>query len=141
MTGFEPVFIDSVSFIYLVENHPEYSDRVSDFLIEEFSIKENTLITSVITISEFSIKPIRENDFKLLVDFQETVEHFHVTILDINQAVAHQAAKLRAKYHSLKTVDALQLASAIFYGCKRFLTNDTRLKSVSEIDIILIKNL
>ena len=99
------------------------------------------MITSLVTISEFSVKPYKENDLELLNDFQIVLETFHVAVLDINRVIATNAGKLRAKYQSLKTVTALQLASAIYFGCKRFLTNDIRLKQVSEIEVVLIKDL
>jgi predicted nucleic acid-binding protein len=41
----------------------------------------------------------------------------------------------------LKAMDALQLSIAICSGCQQFLTNDKRLKNISEIEIILIDNL
>lgn len=141
MIGFEPVFIDSPCFIYLVENNLEFGDRVYRFFIEEQSIKENSLITSVISVSEFNVKPFRENDSNLLMDFRRVIDAFHISVLDINTSMANEAAKLRAKYSFLKTADALQLGSAINFNCKRFVTNDIRLKTITEIDVVLIRDL
>lgn len=42
---------------------------------------------------------------------------------------------LRAKYTRLKTPDALHLAAAILSGSDVFLTNDPRLKVVTEIRV------
>ncbi len=38
----------------------------------------------------------------------------------------------------LRTPDALQLATAIHHNCNKFLTNDKKLKQISEIKVILI---
>jgi predicted nucleic acid-binding protein len=133
MTTFESVFIDSVSFIYLVENHPKYFDRVSQFLIEEVVQNENILITSVLTISEFSVRPIRDNDKALLLDFTNVLDRFNFKVFDITLEIARKAASLRALYPYLKTVDALQLATAIIFGCSRFLTNDFKLKKYQNL--------
>jgi hypothetical protein len=54
MIGFDSVFVDSVAFIYLIENHPTYYGKVEDFISQEVQ-KENPLVTSVITVSEFCI--------------------------------------------------------------------------------------
>ncbi|MBP3710472.1 MAG: PIN domain-containing protein [Treponema sp.] len=48
------------------------------------------------------------------------------------------AAKIRAKYESIKGMDALHLASAIQNKCTIFLTNDKQLKQVTEIQCVLM---
>jgi predicted nucleic acid-binding protein len=140
MIGFDAVFIDSVSFIYLIENDPKYFERVRRFISREIE-NENQLITSVISISEFCVKPFRENDTAILADFKEALEQLDIMVLDINFKIAEDSSKLRAKYKFLKTADALQIASALSFSCKRFLTNDFQLKSIQEIDVILIEDL
>jgi predicted nucleic acid-binding protein len=140
MIGFDAVFIDSVAFIYLIENDPKYFDRVSRFISREIENK-NQLIISVIAISDFCVKPFRENDIVILSDFKEALEQLDIRVLDINFKIAEYASKLRAKYKFLKTADALQIASSLSSNCKRFLTNDFQLKSIQEIEVILIEDL
>jgi predicted nucleic acid-binding protein len=77
MIGFDAVFIDSVAFIYLIENHPKYFDRVRRFIGREIE-NENSLITSVISVSEFCVKPFRENDTTILADFKEALEQLEI---------------------------------------------------------------
>ncbi len=60
-----------------------------------------------------------------------------IDIFDITIGVAKEAAKIRAKYN-LKTPDAIQLATAIIFGADLFLTNDGRLKPVTEIEIVVL---
>ena len=60
---------------------------------------------------------------------------------NIDLSVSDAAARLRAKYPSLKSIDALQLAAAIKGQCEVFMTNDRRLKQVSEIRVILLEEL
>jgi hypothetical protein len=57
MTVLDPVFLDTAPFIYLVENDVRYAQAVADFLAYEFA-QENSIITSVLTILEFNVKPI-----------------------------------------------------------------------------------
>jgi len=48
--------------------------------------------------------------------------------LEINDRIFDQATNLRAK-HSLKTPDAIHLATAQYYGCSELWTNDDRLNN------------
>jgi predicted nucleic acid-binding protein len=59
-------------------------------------------------------------------------------LADVTPSVAECAAELRAKYQSLRTPDAQQLAAAIEYGCSHFITNDKRLRKVTEIRILVL---
>ncbi|WP_416670565.1 type II toxin-antitoxin system VapC family toxin [Egbenema bharatensis] len=43
--------------------------------------------------------------------------------------------------HNLKLTDALQLATALEAGCQAFLTNDTQLKRVTELKVLVISEL
>jgi predicted nucleic acid-binding protein len=54
--------------------------------------------------------------------------------------IAVKAAELRAKYN-LRAPDALQLATAIENRANYFLTNDTRLRSVKEIQSVTLAEL
>ena len=99
------------------------------------------MVTSVITVSEFCVKPFQENDNTVLLDFKNTLEELNVKVVDISWKIAENSSKLRAKYKFLKTADALQIASAISLNCKRFFTNDVQLQNISEIKIVLIQDL
>jgi predicted nucleic acid-binding protein len=62
-------------------------------------------------------------------------------VVDINLEAAEISSSLRAKYQSLKSFDALQLASAISNNCKVFVTNDKRLKTITEINVLTMDDL
>ena len=63
-----------------------------------------------------------------------------VEMVEINTEIARTAAELRATYR-LKLPDALQVATAIASGCDGFLTNDTDLKRVRELQILVVEEL
>jgi len=58
----------------------------------------------------------------------------------ISAGVAESAADLRARYN-LRTPDALHVATAIDAGCDAFLTNDTGIKRVQEIAVLVLDDL
>lgn len=140
MAGFNSLFIDSVAFIYLIESNPKYYELVTRFISNEFA-NETQLITSVISVSEFCVKPYRENDTAILSDFKENLENLNIKVVDINLKMAEHSSRLRASYKFLKTADASQISASLSFNCKRFLTNDRQLQSVKEIEIILIEEL
>jgi predicted nucleic acid-binding protein len=60
--------------------------------------------------------------------------------VSIGQEVAERASILRANY-KLGLADAMQLAVSINFGCDIFLTNDLRLKKVSEVCVLILDEL
>jgi predicted nucleic acid-binding protein len=59
---------------------------------------------------------------------------------NINPDTAILAADLRARYN-LRTPDALQIATALQSGCQAFLTNDTTLKRVTELTVLVLSEI
>jgi predicted nucleic acid-binding protein len=57
-----------------------------------------------------------------------------VQAVPLPRAVYDRATLIRAQ-HGFKTIDALHLAAAVEAGCGRFLTNDTRLRTFSDITV------
>jgi len=55
-------------------------------------------------------------------------------------AVAYKAAESRVIYN-LKTPDSIQVTTALKHGAKYFFTNDIRLKSITELEIITVQEL
>lgn len=141
MIGSEKVFFDTSPFIYLIENHPKYSQSVTDFIVDQMYLHETLFFTSSISLAEFFVKPKKNNDLAVIEKFKSKLKEFNFTIFDITSAIAELSADLRVKYDFLKTIDSLQLATAICFGCNKFFTNDKRLKSIQEINIVLIDEL
>jgi len=141
MTGSEKVFFDTAPFIYLVENHPKYYLAVADFIADYLTEKEGIFTTSVLSIAEFGVKPKKHNNLKLQLDFENVLKELNFQITDINYAIAGLSSTLRAQYDFFKGMDALQLGTAIASNCTKFFTNDKKLKSIKELDIILIEDL
>ena len=96
------------------------------FLLNDlFSPSNNCrFITSVITLSEVLVMPLREGKTQLAMQYEEILTMSeNIDILDINTEIAKETAKIRADY-SIKTPDAIQLATAKYSYADYFLTND-----------------
>jgi predicted nucleic acid-binding protein len=59
-------------------------------------------------------------------------------VVAISRQILIEAAHLRAKSRLLNLPDAIHLATAQINDCQTFLTNDKRLKSISNIDVVIL---
>ena len=134
------VFIDTAPIIYYLQAHPEFGPLAREIAltIESGSL---TAYTSVLTLTEVLIKPIASNDVALAQKFVQFIKHArHITLIEISEGIAETAGKLRGRYSFLKTIDALQLATALYVAADAFLTNDAKLKQIKELRVILLKD-
>ena len=131
-------FIDAAPLIYIIEGHPEFADNVINFISESLT-QGDSFITSVITIMEFGVKPEKENRKDIINKFHEFLSKINMQIEDVDKEIATKAYQLRAKYQFLKSMDALQIATALIANCDEFLTNDRKLSEIEETSIKLIE--
>lgn len=119
------IYLDSCVIIYLIEKHPAYSNRVEILMKNESSAD---FCYSPLARLECFVMPFRNKD----VSLQNLYETFFNAqkILAASTGIFDEAAKLRAGFSSLKTPDALHLATAVYHDCDEFWTNDNRLDKV-----------
>jgi predicted nucleic acid-binding protein len=132
--------LDTSPFIYFVENNANYIDIVRAI----FKYIDDGLLpatTSSLTLTEVLVKPLKDNDATLITAYRDLLlKSRYLAIVAIDTTIADRAAHLRAKYN-LKTPDALQVAAALVDGCDGFLTNDSGLKRISEISVLVVDEL
>jgi predicted nucleic acid-binding protein len=134
------IFLDTAPLIYFIEGNSEYQENLNR-IFEANDKGSFTFITSSITLLEVLVKPIREGQLKLANQYKRILTTAPgIEIFDITNELAIKAAELRAKYN-LRTPDALQIATAIGNNADYFLTNDNRLKIVTEIHSITLSDL
>ena len=59
-------------------------------------------------------------------------------VVAISRQILIEAAHLRAKSRLLNLPDAIHFATAQINDCQTFLTNDKRLKSVLDFDVVIL---
>ena len=131
---------DTAPIIYFVEANPTY-DALVTAIFQRVESGEITGVTSVISLCEVLVHPIRNQNLSLKQRYRDILQNspnFFTKL--INSTVAERAAELRAKYN-LRTPDALQIASALDNGCDAFLCNDKNLKRVTELKILILDEL
>ena len=134
------LFLDTAPLIYFIEGNSSYQEMLLN-LFTSVDKKELFFLTSTITLLEVLVKPIKEGHNSITDKYIEILTTSSgIDIFDLNISVAKEAARLRAKY-SLRTPDAIQIATSLVFGADYFLTNDSRLKNVTEIKIVLLSDI
>ncbi|MCL6533705.1 MAG: PIN domain-containing protein [Armatimonadetes bacterium] len=134
------VFLDTAPIIYYTEKHPLYFGLVAP-LFQAIDAGEITAVTSVITLSECLVYPYLRGLTDLQRDYFDLIVHgANVEFVLQDERTGRLAAELRARYR-VELPDALQIATALQANCTAFLTNDTELKRIQELSIVVVKEL
>jgi predicted nucleic acid-binding protein len=135
------VGLDTAPLIYFIEEHPTYLPLVRPFF-QAVDRGDLRIITSVLTLTEVLVHPLRNGDRSLADQYRRILLHARqVTTVPVSEEVAEEAAQLRGA-HGLRTPDAIQLATAVRSGASSFLTNDSRLpKSIASLKLLILNQL
>jgi predicted nucleic acid-binding protein len=134
------VGLDTAPLIYFIEQNPTYIEIMRLFF-RTLNQGEFTVVTSVITIPEVLVYPLRQGNTTLAQQYREILFNSQGLItIDIVADIAEIAAQLRADYN-LRTPDAIQMATAIAQGASFFLTNDGRLPSLPSLSVLVLDRL
>jgi len=134
------IFVDTAPIIYYIEAHPQFGPLTKE-VVSAFQSGGLNAYCSVITLAEVLPKPVEKGDEKLVRKFAEFLKHGrNLTMIEISEGTAEAAGRLRGRYSFLKTVDAIQLATALDLGAEAFLTNDGRLGKFKELKVLVLKD-
>ncbi|MBA4349269.1 MAG: PIN domain nuclease [Thermodesulfovibrio sp.] len=132
--------IDTMVFIYHLEDHPDFS-HITEKLFVDIEKGKYNAVTSFVTLLEILVKPKMEGITRVISDYRDLLLTFpNLKFCPLDLKVSDMASTLRAKY-SIKTPDAIQIATAILEGAAVFVTNDGQLKKAKEINIVLLNEL
>jgi predicted nucleic acid-binding protein len=138
LTGVSRLFLDIAPVIYFVERNPQFVDLV-DPIFERLEA-DITAVVSGITLSECLVGAIGLGLADLEQAFVDVLRQDEVVFVEINAAIAREAARIRVRYN-LQLPDALQVAAALMADCEAFLTNDVAFKRVTELRVLVVGEL
>jgi len=137
--GDGPVAVDTVIFIYVIEEHPRFLPLLEQLFVEVDDGRRD-LVTSAITLLEVLVVAYRSGDNVLARRCEDLLTQSRgLRITDISRDHLRAAAKLRAKT-GVKTPDSLQLVSALAAGCSTFITNDRDLPTIQTLRILQLSS-
>jgi predicted nucleic acid-binding protein len=132
--------LDTAPLIYFIEQNLTYLEIVRGFF-QTMSMGKFQVVTSTLTLTEVMVYPLRAGNIELAQQYREILfSEENLTTVPVSPAIAELAAQLRAT-QNLKTPDAIQIATAIDRGATFFLTNDLRLSTVTNLNIIVLDEL
>jgi predicted nucleic acid-binding protein len=134
------IALDTAPLIYFIEEHPTYLPIIDSFFekLDKGSIR---VVTSVITLSEVLVKPLRDGDTQLAQQYRDILLNVEgLTLVEVSVAIAEKVAQLRSQY-SLRTPDAVHIATALQSGATALLTNDIRLPVLPNLQMLVLDKL
>lgn len=120
------IYLDACIVIYFVEKHPIYATEI-EALINGLGVNDTVCFSPLVRLECF-VMPLRTSDTILQGHFESFFKAQEM--LEIRVKCFDAAARLRADFSSLKTPDALHLATALHHNCDEFWTNDNRLNAL-----------
>jgi predicted nucleic acid-binding protein len=136
LTGPDVLAVDANCIIYLFESLASPRGRRVQAMLVAPAVSE--VITSVLTIAEVLVKPMREGTEEEVSELREAILATpRLRIVEVDRRIAETAARIRATT-GLKLPDAVHLAAAVAGGAQAFLTNDSGFKRASAFLPVLI---
>lgn len=133
--GRGPVAVDTVGFIYFIEEHPKFLPLMLE-LFSTAAAGRREIITSALTLLEVLVVPYRAGTAALADRYEALLTRSRgLVLVDIDRDQLRAAAQLRARYR-VRTPDALQLAAALFYRCGTFVTNDRAIPAIPGLNVV-----
>jgi uncharacterized protein len=122
------IFWDTMLFIYLIDDHPEFSERVN-YLLQRSLEREDEIFTSHLAMGEVLAGAAKSRFPEKTRKIRETMIEAGFQFLPFVERSVAPFAHLRS-VHRVKPADAMNLACAAAAGIDLFLTGDERLLKV-----------
>jgi predicted nucleic acid-binding protein len=140
LAGVTRLGFDTSPIIYFVERNPKYLDLVRE-VIRRVDLGEIEGRSSVVTLTEVLTKPKQSGNAAIEAEYSSLLLNSrNFALVPISVEIAELAADLRARYN-IRTPDALQIAAALSVGCQAFVTNNTVLRRVADLKILVLDQL
>lgn len=136
------ICIDAQTFIYFIEENLQYIQKVEP-IFQEISEGNIIGVSSYLSLLEVLVKPIEQGNTEIAYLYRDLMlSSAYLKLYPLDDEVAEIAATLRAKYSGngfkIRTPDAIQIATGILAEADVFITNDKKLKQISEIEVIVL---
>lgn len=131
------LFLDACALIYQLEGAHEFQHAATELILRLSDQQSVELAVSRLAEMDCKVKPLREGNLDLLARYDEFFAS--ALVVELTSQVIATATTLRA-HHRLKTMDALQAASALALAQKAlFITGDRVFEKVPGLDVRLIE--
>lgn len=123
------IAFDSVALVYFIEQHPKFF-VLSERIFERIVTGNARGVASSLVFAELLVPHFRLGGPTRARAVTDTVYNFpNLECVEATDSIGFIAARLRAD-HTLRTPDAVHVATALDRGAEWFVTNDRRLRRV-----------
>ncbi len=137
LAPYKIVGIDTSIFIYFLEASLRYGG-LAHATISQITTGSTRGVTSAVTLMEVAVGPLKSGNPRTAFFHASTIRQMpNLFVADIDAPAARAAAGLRAKYGT-RAPDALQIGACLHAGATAFVTNDKRLQTIRELEIIVL---
>jgi uncharacterized protein len=119
------IYWDTMLFIYWLEDHPQYSDRVQR-IFDRMRKRQDQLCTSTFAVGETLVGFHKRHEVETAARVRNFFRQDFVELIPYTLDTADMYAEIRAG-SGLSSSDAIHLACAASVGTDLFLTNDKNL--------------
>ncbi len=129
------VYVDTNAFVYFLERHPEFYDRVLP-LFEAAAQGRLQVVTSELTVAELLVQPYKMGRADIAATYRRFLkDEGLIDLVPISLNVLEAAAASRGTPGG-SLADAIPIATASLSACSAFVTNDHRIRSAPPLNII-----
>jgi predicted nucleic acid-binding protein len=125
------VLLDTVALIYFLEVNAHYSNK-AEAIFGRIESGELQGVMANLVFAELLVPLYRSGDPQAAVGLSNQLLNFrNLEVITLTTKISMEAARLRAD-HGLRTPDAIHGATAIITEASGILTNDKRLKALTQ---------
>mgnify|MGYP001124596326 CR=1 FL=1 len=137
LAGRKGVVLDTMVFIYLFEDSPQFGS-VSEFILEQGRLGKFESILTPITAAELMVKPLQNKRYDLADRYRFALRSMpNVVPVAVSFETGLIAGSLRAKY-GLPLPDMIQVACAMQSKTPTLITNDKAMEQIGEAEVFLL---
>jgi predicted nucleic acid-binding protein len=134
------VFLDANVFIYYLQEHPRFAPCIEP-VFDLIASGKIEAVASVLTLLEILVRPLREGRLDLADQYAAMLAGSdHLQLLPVNAEIARRGSEIRASSRSVRTPDAIQIATADVANARVFLTNDRGIRAVAGTRTLLLED-
>ena len=134
------ISLDSCVFIYHFEGSGKYS-KITFNLFKSIENGNTTANCSTLVLSEVLVLPYKLGKYDIAKEYEFLIKTFpNINLIPVSSDIAARSAIIRSKYN-LPTPDSIHLANALTARCSLFITNDSKLKKIDDIEVICLEEL
>ncbi len=137
--GHRKIGLDSSVLIYVMETQGPLAD-VAATIVDSLATGQLEAVLSVIGVVEILAGPARAGDAVAFEMTADVLRDLPIRISPLDAAVAEDAAWIKGA-SGVGLEDAVHLATARAAGASAFVTNDRRLRSIPNLEVVYLDDL